>query len=104
MDTIEIRRRIRTGEHTGTTSGISGDKVQANLAILPKKYAFDFLLFAIRNNTSGTIIEVLEVGEYVSRYAKDSDIRTDVPFYNIYKDGELLETVDDITSYWQDGF
>ena len=104
MDTIEIRRRIRTGEHTGPTSGISGDKVQANLAILPKKYAFDFLLFAMRNNKPVPIIEVLEAGEYVSRYAKDSDIRTDVPLYNIYKDGELVETVDDITSYWQDDF
>ena len=104
MDTIEIRRRIRTGEHTGPTSGISGDKVQANLAILPKKYAFDFLLFAMRNNKPVPIIEVLEAGEYGSRYAKDSDIRTDVPLYNIYKDGELVETVDDITSYWQDDF
>ena len=102
MNTEEIRYRIRTGEHTGPTSGISGDKVQANLAILPKKYAFDFLLFAMRNHKPVPIIEVLEAGEFVSRYGKNSDIRTDVPLYNIYKDGELVETVDDITPYWSD--
>lgn len=102
MNTEEIRQRIRTGEHTGPTSGISGDKVQANLAILPKKYAFDFLLFAMRNHKPVPIIEVLEAGEYVSRYAKNSDIRTDVPLYNIYRDGELVDTVDDVRPYWSD--
>src|SRR5699024_12311768 len=57
---------------------------------------------SMRNNKPGRIKEELEAGEYVSRYAKDSDIRTDVTLYNIYKDGELVETVDDITSYWED--
>ena len=104
MNTEEIRMKIRNGEHTGPTSGISGDKVQANLAILPKKYAFDFLLFALRNSKPVPIIEVLEDGEFVSRYAKNSDIRTDVPLYNIYKNGELTDTVSDVKDYWQDDF
>ncbi|CAD2080571.1 Putative hydro-lyase [Jeotgalicoccus aerolatus] len=104
MNTEEIRKKIRDGEHTGPTSGIAGDKVQANLAILPKEYAFDFLLFAIRNSKPVPIIEVLEAGEFVSRYAKKSDIRTDIPQYNIYKNGELTETVSDIKKYWRDDF
>jgi len=104
MNTEEIRKKIRDGEHTGPTSGIAGDKVQANLAILPKEYAFDFLLFAIRNSKPVPIIEVLEAGEFVSRYAKNSDIRTDIPQYNIYKNGELTETVSDIKKCWRDDF
>ena len=104
MNTEEIRKKIRDGEHTGPTSGIAGDKVQANLTILPKEYAFDFLLFAIRNSKPVPIIEVLEAGEFVSRYAKNSDIRTDIPQYNIYKNGELTETVSDIKKYWRDDF
>lgn len=104
MNTENIRMKIRTGEHTGPTSGISGDKVQANLAILPQEYAFDFLLFAMRNNKPVPIIEVLEAGEFISRYAKNSDIRTDIPLYNIYKNGELTETVSDIKDYWRDDF
>jgi len=104
MNSEEIRKKIRDGEHTGPTSGIAGDKVQANLAILPKEYAFDFLLFAIRNSKPVPIIEVLEAGEFVSRYAKNSDIRTDIPQYNIYKNGELTETVSDIKKCWRDDF
>ncbi len=104
MDAAAIRARIRSGEHQGTTSGISGDKVQANVVILPGKYAFDFLLFAIRNKKAVPIIEVLEDGRYESVYAKGSDIRTDVPKYNIYRYGELIETVDEVQSYWQDDF
>ncbi len=104
MNTEEIRKKIRDGEHTGPTSGIAGDKVQANLAILPKEYAFDFLLFAIRNSKPVPIIEVLEAGEFVSRYAKNSDIRTDIPQYNIYRNGELTETVSDIKKCWRDDF
>lgn len=104
MNTEKIRLAIRNGEHTGPTSGISGDKVQANLAILPKEYAFDFLLFALRNSKPVPIIEVLEAGEYVSKYAKNSDIRTDIPLYNIYRDGELVDTVSDIKEYWRDDF
>ena len=104
MDAATIRERIRSGDHQGTTSGISGDKVQANVVILPRKYAFDFLLFAMRNKKAVPIIEVLEDGRYESVYAKGSDVRTDVPKYNIYRYGELIETVDEVESYWQDDF
>lgn len=104
MNAENIRMKIRTGEHSGPTSGISGDKVQANLAILPKEYAFDFLLFALRNSKPVPIIEVLEAGEFTSRYAQNSDIRTDVPLYNIYKKGKLTNTVSDIKDEWQDDF
>ena len=104
MDAATIRERIRSGEDQGTTPGISGDKVQANVVILPRKYAFDFLLFAMRNKKAVPIIEVLEDGRYESVYAKGSDVRTDVPKYNIYRYGELIETVDEVESYWQDDF
>src|SRR5699024_5446220 len=64
----------------------------------------DFLLYAMRNKTPIPIIEVLENGKFNSRYAKDSDIRTDIPFYNIYENGELVDTVEDVTEVWQDDF
>ena len=104
MDASKIRERIRNGQHQGTTSGIAGDKVQANLVVLPRKYAFDFLLFAMRNKKAVPILEVLEDGRYESVHAKGSDIRTDVPKYNIYRYGDLIETVDEVKSYWQDDF
>lgn len=104
MDAKELREAIRNNEFTGTTSGAAGDKVQANLVILPKAYAFEFLLYAMRNKKAVPVIEVIEDGETESRSANDSDIRTDIPKYNIYKDGMLTDTVEDITEYWQDDF
>ncbi|OFL49518.1 MULTISPECIES: putative hydro-lyase [unclassified Nosocomiicoccus] len=104
MDAYEIRQEIRNGRHKNTTSGLANDNVQANLVVLPKAYAFDFLLYALRNQTPIPIIEVLEDGKYISRFAKDSDIRTDIPFYNIYKNGTLVDTVEDVTDIWQDDF
>jgi uncharacterized protein YcsI (UPF0317 family) len=34
----------------------------------------------------------------------DVDIRTDAPSYNVYRDGELSETVSDISALWQDDY
>lgn len=104
MDAYKVRERIRSGQHKKTTSGLANDNVQANLVVLPKEYAFDFLLYAMRNKTPIPIIEVLEDGKFNSRYAKDSDIRTDIPFYNIYKNGKLVDTVEDVKEIWQDDF
>ena len=39
------RLRIRTGAFTGPTSGLAPGNVQANLVILPKALAYDFLRF-----------------------------------------------------------
>ena len=104
MDSIELRKKIRNGEFNGTTSGAAGEKVQANIVILPKAYAFDFLLYAMRNKKAVPVIEVIEDGMTESRFARESDIRTDVPEYNVYKDGELVDTVADISGYWQSDF
>ena len=104
MEAKALREKIRNGTFDRTTSGAAGDNVQANIVILPKSYAFDFLLYAMRNRKAVPVIEVMEDGKVESSYAEGSDIRTDVPKYNIYRDGELKETVTDITEYWQDDF
>lgn len=104
MNTREIRERIRNGIHTGPTSGISGDKVQANLVVLPKQYAFDFLLFAVRNKKPVPIIEVIEDGGFVSTLAEGSDIRTDIPKYRVYKEGVLTDETDEVKDIWRDDF
>src|ERR1700693_1942659 len=40
------RRRIRTGAFTSPTSGLAPGNVQANLVVLPRNLAHDFLRFA----------------------------------------------------------
>ena len=47
MSPKEVRALIRDGVITHQTSGMCGGYAQANLCILPKDYAFDFLLFCM---------------------------------------------------------
>ena len=98
----ELRNRIRNGEHRSHTSGVCQDYVQTNLVVLPKEYAFDFLLFTTRNPKSCPIVEVLEAGEFESTYGKGSDIRTDIPLYHVYEHGQLAEKKTRIDDVWGD--
>ena len=105
MTPKEVRTKIRNGEIATQTSGMCNGYAQANLCILPKKYADDFLLFASRNPTSGPILEVLDEGCRYTKYMADhADIATDIPKYRIYRNGELTEEVTDISAYWQEDF
>lgn len=103
MPPNEIRKIISSGQITGPTAGMAKGYTQANLAILKKEHAFDFLLFCQRNPKSCPLVDVTEIGSYIpSVIAKEADIRTDIPKYRIYKDGVYTEEVTDITDYWED--
>lgn len=99
---VEIRELIRKQEITGPTAGMSKGFAQANLVILKKEHAFDFLLFCQRNPKPCPLLDVTEPGSFhPSKIAKDADIRKDIPKYRIYKDGVYTEEVTDITEYWE---
>src|SRR5215510_1224623 len=99
----EIRADIRDGTLTGVTAGLGAGHVQANLAVLPHEYAYDFLLFCQRNPRPCPLIEVTDVGSpEPAGAAAGSDLRTDIPKYRIYKDGVLADEVTDITPFWRD--
>jgi uncharacterized protein YcsI (UPF0317 family) len=99
----EIRADIRAGKLTGITAGLGPGHVQANLAVLPKDHAYDFLLFCQRNPRPCPLLEVTDVGsaEPVG-VAPGADLRTDLPRYRVYKDGEVADEVTDATPYWRD--
>ena len=101
----EIRADIRSSKLSSVTAGLGEGYVQANLAVLPKDYAYDFLLFCQRNPRPCPLIEVTDVGspEPVG-VAPGADLRTDLPRYRIYKDGVLADEVTDATPYWRDDF
>jgi len=98
----ELRNLIRQNELIVPTAGMSKGYTQANLAILKKEDAFDFLLFCQRNQKSCPLVDVTEPGIFESTIAKGSDLRTDIPKYRVYKDGEFIEEVLDIKSYWEE--
>ena len=99
----ELRAMIRNNELIKPTAGMANGYAQANLAILKKEHAFDFLLFCQRNPKSCPLLDVTEIGSPIPKFAAQSgDIRTDIPKYRIYKYGELMEEVTDISDYWED--
>jgi len=101
----QIRGLIRKGEWDKPTAGLTMGYAQANLVILPQKYAFDFLLFCQRNPKPCPLLEVLEPGEFRTKaLSLDADIRTDIPLYHVYQKGRLQETVKEIKSLWEPDF
>lgn len=98
----EVRRACRTGEHAQPTPGLALGHVHANLVILPRDLAFDFLLFCTRNPKPCPILDVTEPGDPVPRLvAPDADIRTDLPAYRVFRRGELVAEPTDIREYWR---
>jgi uncharacterized protein YcsI (UPF0317 family) len=99
----EIRKDIREGKITGVTAGLGAGHVQANLAVLPREQAYDFLLFCQRNPRPCPLIDVTDVGSpEPAGVAPGADLRTDIPRYRIYRHGELADEVRDVTPYWRD--
>ena len=98
----DLRAMMRRGELSGLTSGMAPGHVQANLVVLPKKQAFDFLLFCQRNPKPCPLLEVVEAGSSEPRnMAPGADIRTDLPRYRIYEYGEMVEEPTDISHVWR---
>ncbi len=103
MTAAAIRAACRGGTWTRPTAGVAPGCAQANLAVLPRDWAYDFLLFCQRNPKPCPLLEVTEPGapEPVTA-APGADLRTDLPRYRVYRDGELVEEPADITHLWRD--
>jgi len=103
IESERIRRDIRLGRITGTSRGLAQGFVQCNLAILPKAFAFEFMLYCQRNQRACPVLEVLDPGDPVPhRLAPNADIRTDCARYAIFRDGVRQEDATDIRDLWRD--
>ena len=98
----ELRMAIRGGQYQGHTAGLASGRLQANIVILPESHALDFMRFCQRNPKPCPLVGVSETGNPVMHtLGHDIDIRTDVPAYNIYREGALSESCLSIESLWQ---
>jgi uncharacterized protein YcsI (UPF0317 family) len=99
----QARNEIRLEKWTSPTPGMAYGYTQANLVILPSKYAMDFLIFCQRNPKPCPILDICEPGKYTpSLIAPTADIRTDIPKYRVYRDGVLVEEVNNILNLWSE--
>ena len=99
----EVRKLIREEKITGPTSGMCPGYAQANLVVLPKEYAYDFLLFTQRNPKSCPILEVSQAGDRLMRkIAPGADIATEIPRYRIYENGVMTGEYTNVESFWRE--
>jgi uncharacterized protein YcsI (UPF0317 family) len=97
------RLQIRDGDFTGPTAGLAPGNVQANLVILPRALAHDFLRFAQANPRPCPVLAVSEPGNpRLPALGADLDIRTDLPCYRVWRYGELVEEPSDVRHVWRD--
>lgn len=97
----EARATFRTGT-VSPTSGWARGHTQTNLVAVPRDWAYDLLLFAQRNPKPCPILDVTDAGATATALAPEADLRTDLPRYRVWRDGELVDERGDVTELWHD--
>ena len=102
-DPLQARLAMRRGAWTRPTAALAPGRVQANLVVLPRDWAFDFLLFCQRNPKPCPLLVASEPGAVnLPDWAEDLDLRTDLSGYRVFEHGSCVADVDDVTAWWRD--
>jgi len=99
----QVRKQIRQGGWHSHTSGLARDHVQGNVVILPESLATDFLRYCQRNPKPCPLLAVSEPGQAtLPTLGTDIDIRSDLPRYRVWREGEVVDEPTDISALWRD--
>ncbi len=100
----ELRTLIRHGKFDAPTAGQAPGFVQTNLVILPAADATDFAEFCRLNSRPCPVVARTGPGDpHPTAAAADADLRTDLPRYCVFFDGQLqTERPADISGLWRD--
>jgi uncharacterized protein YcsI (UPF0317 family) len=99
---LDVRLAARSGRLRGHTSGLASEYVQTNCVIVPEAHASDFLAYCWRNPVPCPVLAVSDAGNpALPSCGADLDIRTDIPSYRVWRSGEMVDEVPDITAYWR---
>ncbi len=102
MSPKEFRGIVSHGRALHTANACRG-YAQANLAMVPRVMAFEFLHFCNRNPRPCPVLDVTEPGNPHPMFmAPEADLRTDLGKYRVYKNGKLVDEPSNIKSYWRD--
>ncbi|HWM38361.1 MAG TPA: putative hydro-lyase [Streptomyces sp.] len=94
-------RAVFRGGSTAPTTGWAPGFTQANLISVPRDWAYDVLLFCQRNPKPCPVLDVTDAGETSTVLAPDADLRTDLPAYRVWEDGELVGEPGEVTGRWR---
>ncbi|KAJ9630864.1 hypothetical protein H2203_001389 [Taxawa tesnikishii (nom. ined.)] len=111
----EVRLAARNNIHATSTSGLAPSYLQANLIVLPSRYAADFRDLCIRNPVPCPLLaESADAGSFTalkshipgvsgSQIGTDIDIRRDAPRFMVYQDGQLTQSaISHVAHEWTD--
>jgi uncharacterized protein YcsI (UPF0317 family) len=100
-DPRAVRRAARSGAFAGVTAGLAPGYVQGNVCILPRAFADDFRRYCERNPKPCPLIAESQPGDpRLPALGEDLDIRSDVPRYRVFRDGEPSGEVKDVGHLW----
>jgi len=98
-----VRMAARTQRITGQTAGLAPGFVQGNLVVLPVSVADEFLRFCQRNPKPCPLIAVSEPGRpHIASLGEDVDLRTDLPRYQVWRDGVVVASTPSVADVWRD--
>ena len=99
----DVRRMSRDGSLDTPTAGLAPGYVQGNLAVLPRDWAEEFLRFCQQNPKPCPLLGISEAGSpNIPGLGEDLDIRTDIPRYRVWRNGELADEPRDLRAVWRD--
>jgi len=102
MNAKEFREKIAKEEFTKSTAGYCQGHVQANMLVIPKKYAGSFEKFANKNSKAIPILEIVNTSHYSKVLATNANLLNELPAYNIFENGVLIKTVSNIKEYYKE--
>ena len=96
----EAREHFRSGAAV-PTAGWAPGHTQANLIAVPADWAYEVLLFCQRNPKPCPVLDVTDAGAWTTRLAPGADLRTDIPGYRVWENGELAGEPTDVSALWR---
>ncbi|MGN6791479.1 MAG: putative hydro-lyase [Streptosporangiaceae bacterium] len=96
-----MRARFRAGLRV-PTAGLAPGFAQANVTVLDQDLAPDFAEFARNNPGPCPLLDMTRPGSTQTRLAPGADLRTDLPAYRVYQDGQWVAEPDEVTAWWRE--
>jgi uncharacterized protein YcsI (UPF0317 family) len=98
-----FRELCRLRDFDGPTAGVALGYTQVNLVILRAQAASEFEQFCHLNPKPCPLLEMTKPGQYEpATMARGADVRTDLPRYRVFRNGECVDRPTSIKIHWPD--